>query len=914
MRSVSKKFGKRCKTGINFMPGKMIRILCPGCCLDAHADFYLRSSSWQYQKQFRHWKIRKNRTEHEWKQYFATPGIGPGRASDDVPHFMGRDLQRSSKRAKRCVSMPLAPDVPDFTCSARPTHEPHQISTRSPIERVLSPDISQSGVEFLSSNLANAVQDSGSALIHNATLNGSIFATGDVQGGSQQILLGATSDLAPSFDFDTTISTNGRDQIQWLRFEPDSFDSNFHSPKDLSEGSNADFLFPLQDAIFILDLPFTNTEHVLRSNRITTGNSLWGTTVTGFAYRSISAILPSRDRPEALRTAALQASLRRLGSLIPGESFDLIAESEAFETNFVRMLVFSVLNGFAGLNNMPLEQIIRFLNRFTNRLFLDILEQCPSHVLRTVADNIFRAAIEAQDVKVVKLLLERRLVDSNETVCFDKRRKCTAIERAAYLGSLDLIRSLIDWNADANRTYTPGRNFGYAEFGGGALAMLLDRISMNSERGRFTIQPELVEAFNQLVSAGARVESGFFDLALRDRAAELLRLISPNMRPESHREYFMLTEYGHACDKAARMAQIMDDRSATRWFRNILGHCNRLCNNECLKDGFEALKKAATAAARTGKLELVKFLVQEGHVNPRTPQMLTAAISSQTWDLIEFVLSFGPDLDPPAVDDYWGSQGSRYGCCYSTPIAEAVRHGNNGLTRMLESGGSLDRLNEGGRFKPLLNAAVETGEKNYVTKLLRHKIASARAWNSDDVGKILHRPRQTPPADGPEALTLAAEGGHRDILRMLLKAGAVKGNMYQIDYRSVHYQALRASIRHHDTQMIRDLIEFQYQARYELGGLELLRETLDAECTLMSIVVEEYPGMHFSREQIQSLLGQCIKTDNVLFFKTFLQTLSTGDILLDYCLETAIEFSHAELIDYFIDLGANPFTHRVHSW
>lgn len=135
------------------------------------------------------------------------------------------------------------------------------------------------------------------------------------------------------------------------------------------------------------------------------------------------------------RTAHLKHFLHKLGSQVPGESSALTTDDQAFETEFARALIFSVLNAFAGLNDVPMDNILRFLNRFiVNKLLLDILEQCPRYVSRTLTDNIFRAAIEAADIKVLNLLLSHELVSVNEIISTHDN-KYTPIARAVLLRS-----------------------------------------------------------------------------------------------------------------------------------------------------------------------------------------------------------------------------------------------------------------------------------------------------------------------------------------------------------------------------------------------------------------------------------------------------------------------------------------------
>ena len=137
------------------------------------------------------------------------------------------------------------------------------------------------------------------------------------------------------------------------------------------------------------------------------------------------------------------------------------------ETRLVKLLLFSMMNGFVGLQEIPIENILKAMGYFsTSKLLLQILEKGPPFTSRTLADNMFRAAIEAQNERVVKLLLERKLVDVNDTVCFFRSGRYTPVERAASLRALGLVIILVEANADVNKTYGDGEAVVHSEIAG----------------------------------------------------------------------------------------------------------------------------------------------------------------------------------------------------------------------------------------------------------------------------------------------------------------------------------------------------------------------------------------------------------------------------------------------------------------
>lgn len=815
----------------------------------------------------------------------------PNPVAGEIPPKIHRKLQASSKRARRWVPMPPTTDVPQCAGSAQPATETTAIPTLFPNELTVSGTPSQADNQIMFSDVAELSQALGNSLVHTRPSTSSMLTSNDLQSSSQQSLLAATNGFAQSSDFHITDLSiwpeSTASDLQSLGPGPDSFESIFLSQVDQPGTDNVILLSLFQDPIFSHDLPFASLEHTMRSNGITIQKYLGHPTYSGLASRSIATIFPCRDKAMGPRSPTLKLYLQNLGSLVPGESLELVADSQTLTPNLARVLIFSMMNGLAGLDGMPKANILGFVGRFiVNDVFLDILGQCPTHVLRTLADNIFRMAVEATDTQIVESLLSRGFIDADQTVCFQEGLTYTPIQRAVSLGSLDLIRLLIGANADVNKFYHNNNiDFGYSTLDNSPLAILVNKIYHETERGRFTIQPKLVEAFYELVTAGAQLKPELIVFACERRAADLFCLICKHLQPETHRDFLDMQQY-IPTQTTVRIAKCMGELSALRFFGDIFRHCNQLCSNECLTNGHKVLRSAAIAAAASGKLELVQLLVGEAKVDPRTPGIFTGAIASQNYDLIDFILSFGPNFDPPAIDVSFEDRPSAYG---STPIAEAVRYGNEVLIEKLEAAGSLDHLTEGDRFGPLLSAAAETGNVDYVKKLLHQRIT---------VSRESRRPQ--------DPLTLAARGGHREVVRMLLNAGATR------ESRVVDSGAFREAVRLQNADIIRDLIEFQTPHMYNTGETYSEINIAATNCSIITIIVEEYPGPQFVHmDDARAIVKQCIKEDRLPLFKCILQMLEHTGEQLDACLQTAVECRHSDLMEYLIGVGANPFNRKV---
>ncbi|KAI3395512.1 hypothetical protein diail_1229, partial [Diaporthe ilicicola] len=863
---------------------------------EMQSQYGFNASSWQYEMQLKRWGIRKNATRDEWRQYFATKDTEPLSTLSYAPgktelSLIARKSHASKKRASRWVSETLAtPNAPQDSGPMHPGHEArHDAMSILDGPVALQANV-QLDIQDSIPNTAEVFHAHESPPVHTEPSSSNVFAGEDLPGKIPQTLSASPYEFAQSMDWSFTsfpdLSSSEALELQSLVFGSNTADWAELSLLDLPARNNLSFFFILEDATLRKELPFSNFEHILQTNGFILGKAARGPVDNESASKIVGAILLSKHSSIGRRaTTNPQHFLRQLSSLFPVESSALITDSQAFETRFSRVLLFSMLNGFAGLNDIPMENIFRFLKGFlVNKLLLDILERCPRHVSRTLTDNIFRAAIEATDSKIVNLLLARELVDVDDTVCIHRGVYYTPIERAASLGSLKLIRTLVEAGADVNKFHADVET--KKSKMDSALVLLMQKIDVASEWGRYAIQPELVDSFNMLVAAGARVHPGLMGFIGRRRTTDLARLLSQHIPPEGHREFFQIGKSrGPSYCAFVQMAGSCDDRGAAQWFREMFRLCSQLCCNECLVDFGDLLRHAAIEAAKTGKIELLQLLIEKANIDPRLPRLFTAAVRSQSNALIDFVLGHGPDLDPPAIDF-----GDAVEELDTTPIAEAVRYGNEDLIQKLEAGGCLDHLAEGERFEALVRATVDAGNTAYMKKLLARAVTSKQAYRGEDV-----------------VLALAMIGGHREMAQMLLDAGATTSTHTRIDE---YNPPLLEALSNQDAQMLRTVIASGAPKPYH-DEVEVAVAIAQADCSMIAAFVDEYPGIHLSGEKIQSLFKRCIETDTTDFFKELLHTLEPTDTLLVECLKTAVEFGHVDLVGYLLDMGANPLNTRV---
>lgn len=860
-------FEQRCKTSTALTPGKMPPFLFVPLLIFIIIVSFAKLcsiSSWQYEMQLKRWKIRKNATRSEWQQYFAANkdqpianSLGDRPGINLAPVILSKSTV-SKKRASRWVSgsivapssVPahaiLAPRVSDSTSLGNEEHTHGVLSLNDPI---IAQGNTQLGFQHASQDTVDSLHATENFPLLNEPCWIDNFSTHSVLGSPSQLCADVLRTPAHSLDFGLTLSVVPG--LQSPVYEVGNSDLADFPVIGLSAGNNT-AIFMLQD--IRQKLPFAQLEQSIVSRGIVLERSAGHTMFSGFAPRVVAGFLSSKSLSMVRQASGLERSLRMLGAQIPGENSALITDDQVFETRFARLLLFSMLNGFAGLDGIPMKNVLRFLNQFVvNKLFLDVLEQSPRYVSRTLADNIFRAAIEAKDTEVVKLLLNRRLVDVNETVCFHNTERYTPIERASALRSLNLMRSLIDAGADVNKSR--------GSFSGGTRCGAFDALNLVdkpvSQIYQRPMSSELVEVVKLLYSAGARVDLNTMLSHNRRKECSCPFLDLRNARPENHRDYVQdhCSFIGlRKCFEVSR-----DPRS----FHYLISLCYQADCNKCLA-------WIVTQFAYNEKVGLIKLLFQDPHMKFNLSDVFLAAIRSRVPALIDFILSLGPDLDPPANNKI---------CQTTTPIAEAVSHGNEHLIRILEAKGCLDHLNEGGRFQAVIAAAAETGDAAYMRKLLAHAVTSKEAYRVEL--KFVH---------------LTTGGSYPDILQMLLEAGT--------DASSLSIRLPGTSIEE-DMQILHALITSGAGILGEFGIIE------KHDLSIVTVLFNEFPDFQLDDSDLPELLLKCIDTDKLDFFRAVLQNMDLQIRSLDDCLFVAVALGHSSLVEYLLDMGARPFDDSV---
>lgn len=398
-----------------------------------------------------------------------------------------------------------------------------------------------------------------------------------------------------------------------------------------------------------------------------------------------------------------------------------------------------------------------------------------------------------------------------------------------------------------------------------------------------TATNDIIKTIDLLVEAGANITLSDVFLAgnlfaTYDIACRLTLAILPS----DHRNFF---DVERSTVSTLILTAQYADTQASQIIRNMIHHCEIAGCGRCLVEFPKNVEQAAIRAAELGHLEVVRLLID--HVSSPT-KIFCAAIRSNRKDLIDFVLSLNPDLNPPA--QYLESLKHFR---HTTPLAEAVRVGNKEMINHLHSAGAFAQLHKGGRLKPLMLAAACWGDSSFMRQLLSYSDSSSHPCRASS-----------------RAINIALRHNHQEVARLLLESGAKvrwgreRGQVLSSTWRSC---SLHLSLQGRNKSLIKAILNADiHPPKSQHFGQAFKWGDLSIVADFASIC----PPNHMDPGTLRNICLRCIQDENIGFFQNFVQSIE--DISsLDPCLEGAVGMGHSEMVCYLLDIGANPFTHEV---
>ncbi|KAI2780918.1 ankyrin [Daldinia loculata] len=516
--------------------------------------------------------------------------------------------------------------------------------------------------------------------------------------------------------FAQTLSFQGQVAQSPMRFEPDV---NIAGPALEFELTQ----FSLW-SMFLEGLPFERFERGVLSKSLQLMHSPpdcrllpgAGNRAMTFLFEAVTAMTSANGKSFNANAARARLTLQTLDTLLPNHQPDY-GNNEATslsqqrpEVEICRVLLFSAANGFTGMNDIPLEVVPKFLDQNSNvaKLWPRLFQDKPNHVIKALAENLFRTWIESGDYMAIRLVLKTGILDVNKICCFVEGKRYTPLERLAELQHLRAIHELLQFKADANRTFSDANRIISNHFGRGPLKYLIEELIPESGRYHSAFSQDWLDTVDALIRAGAEVHVWFVNSALRKFVQmDLAKKLLYALKPAQHSEFISKTYYHNPSHGLSLVAQSFTDKETKKAFAKILfDDCEKTGCKQFLSRYSKEINMALCTGAKRGHIQLMRSYFQYAN-DPAA--VLVAAIESGHDELVAFLLTQNSSVHPTS-ENHSGK----------TPLSSAIESGNSALVRELEIRGALEHLDDGGRheFSAALSAAASIGDFEYMKKLL----------------------------------------------------------------------------------------------------------------------------------------------------------------------------------------------------
>ncbi|KAI1453216.1 hypothetical protein F4805DRAFT_444320 [Annulohypoxylon moriforme] len=568
----------------------------------------------------------------------------------------------------------------------------------------------------------------------------------------------------------------------------------------------------------------------------------------------------------------------------------LLSSREVSDANLLRAIVFSMINGLAGLDSISISSVVKFLDRFRNMNLLipRLLQLSDRYAAKAFAENLLRSAIAEEKESVITQILAAGLLDD--------MAKCHFLEMAvlqhhptASTALLDSIIASQDGELERNTNVRP----------------LLSKVLIHH-----TYSPKWAQFIQRILKAGVNLTPEEFECIAcppgvgLSGSTELCYPIATNIQLSQHAEFITAKWFYY-------VAMTLEDETATELVRQMLLCCQQTHASKCIHQYQRDYDWGVITAAKRGSYNLVHLQISRCRSLPR---VLSAAIRSGNESLISLVMAQQPGIIKQVhciehQQSYPNKLGttcdwpSTSNCNLTSALAEALRRGNTQLIHSLEQAGVLDHF-DGKRFHTVIAAAIEINDLSYVQKLIDHYMI---------------------PNQLETVLCLLVKKGWNEIAMELLDAGA-----------PVNEDILHAAVVQRNNQLVREILNADIVCdgsaktllkAIEWGDRSIITDLLStfAYRRIEETFVEEIYGdprgfaLHPSevKQYHQRLSSQYPPLIFAILFK--------GNNMLDFLLESKLATKHAlteclmaallernrNLLRHLIDQGADPLNERI---
>ncbi|CAH0021606.1 unnamed protein product [Clonostachys rhizophaga] len=544
-------------------------------------------------------------------------------------------------------------------------------------------------------------------------------------------------------------------------------------------------------------------------------------------------------------------------------AYQAIPASEIF-----KRVIFSIANNFAVLTDIPRAIIFGMLKNFskTRSDLMACLQSQNINFSKPLADNLFRAAVEAGDEEVVGIILDTTFgqanaVDINEIVCELGGMRYSALSMAAYLHRPAMVRKLLEhgakvggdhftcgcrnkhyhgcldfWNRDCPLTVVFDQ---YRQPGDQLTYMKLPHLACNESEAAEIVK--LILDREPAMVARLLKWPIFFETT-SDRLLELLVQAVP---PDRHAEIFkLLSEPEESPTSTCRglypFVGRLEPQRAKHIVSTLLLLCQRIgCQPSKLDMSFNYVTNRAILSKQFDLADYFLAITQPDQSN------LAAAIRSRRTDLVDSLLEQGALMrygTAPCCDDISHPYISFHCGKPTTPLAEAIRLQDPSLIKRLGEYGALNRIQEAHLedFAAALFATVEVADCFFLDQLLATNPIKIEAWNSaisEAIGlshfeiaiALIRHDATRWLVVGSGLVEAALKSGNTELVQTIVDLA---------DDSNVHKRVVMASVQQGDTNAVKALLELDGESlrdalviAVESGNVELAAMLLERGAT-----------------------------------------------------------------------------------
>ena len=530
-----------------------------------------------------------------------------------------------------------------------------------------------------------------------------------------------------------------------------------------------------------------------------------------------------------------------------------LLDIRVFTSPLHRQILCSMANNFAGLDGLPIQDIIHFLQKESNEKLYRTVRSAQGYTARAIIQSIFKAAVEVGDAGVVDILVRENPADIkiNERSCIVDGTKYTPIEKAIQLQHEELVEIFLSHGVEVN----------------GALD-LAAKVSPRESWANEAI-PCHHRIFRKLLEKGGQLgESTLIDLVIKNGELAVL-IISAQARKNAVQW----------CRWGVFSAAIMflDDHLSMKIIEIML-ECGVDLNHDVderssrMYDNYSY--RVVDMAAQRGQLPIVDLLLKSGA--SLTGNTLPCAVKSQNRDLIRLLLESGADINS-------------IGSLEITTLSVAIELRDDDMIRFLEDQGAVINHSEE-HCSAAVRAAFQAGNIQLIERLIQLR------------GRVS-------PEDLGCALLIATIDGRDEDVEKLIDAGADVDCYYCNSFESKgpplyevlkqRKESLALSLLNADADP--DCFNAPFHLAVEWGNRSVIKAFIFA-----GVDVNRY-------EDKDTALTIAVKRHDLELLKLLLA--SGAEInKTPTPLEAAAEMGDKDMAQYLINQGADPNDSRALEW